>query len=64
MELLSLFILFFLAFSSSKNKTIVYLVDGIVVNEEVDNRGIKYGDFKWVLLAKKLIIGLTNYISY
>jgi hypothetical protein len=35
------FVLFFLALSSSEDKTIVYLVDGIVVNKEVDNRAVK-----------------------
>jgi hypothetical protein len=39
----------------------VYLVDKIVINKEVDNRAIKQGVFKQVLLAKKkLVIGLTK----
>ena len=31
----------FLALSSSKDETIVYSVDGMVVNKEVDNRAVK-----------------------
>jgi hypothetical protein len=31
----------FLTLFSSKDKTMVYLVDRIVVNEEVDNRGVE-----------------------
>jgi hypothetical protein len=42
----------------------VYLVDRIVVNEEVDNRGVEWGVFKQVLLAEKSVMGLTNYIGY
>jgi len=37
----------------------VYLVDGIVVDKEVDNRAVKQGVFKRVLLARKLVIGLN-----
>ena len=45
----------FLAFSSSKNKTMVYpvdgivvdkAVDGIVVDKEVNSRAVKQGVFK------------------
>ena len=59
----------FLALSSSEDKTMVYLVDGIVVDkavdgivvdEEVDSRAVKQGVFERVLLAKKLIIGLNK----
>jgi hypothetical protein len=32
---------YFLALSSFEDKTIVYLVDGIVVDEEVDDRAVK-----------------------
>ena len=46
MELLGSFILFFLALFSFKDKTIVYLVDGIVVDEEVNNRAVKQNVFK------------------
>ena len=47
----------------------VYLVDGMVVNKavngivvdkEVDSRAVKQGVFKWVLLAKKSVIGLNK----
>jgi hypothetical protein len=38
----------------------VYLVDGIVVNKKVDNRAVEQEVFKQVLLAKKLVIGLTK----
>ena len=50
MELLGSFILFFLALFSFKDKTIVYLVDrivvdkavnGMVVNKEVDGKAVK-----------------------
>ena len=51
---------YFLALSSSKDKTIVYSVDGIVVDKEVDNRAVKQGVFKQVLLAKRLVIGLNK----
>ena len=46
---------YFLALSSSEDKTMVYLVDGMVVNEavdgivvdeEVDGRAVKQGVFK------------------
>jgi hypothetical protein len=46
MELLGFFILFFLALSSSEDKTMVYLIDGMVVNKEVDNGVVKRGVFK------------------
>ena len=32
----------------------------MVVDKEVDNRVVKQGVFKWVLLAKKLIIGFNK----
>ena len=52
-------LILFLALSFSEDKTIVYLVNGIVVNKEVDkkvdNRTVKQGAFKQVLLAKKLV---------
>ena len=35
------FYLIFLAFSSFKDKTIIYSVNGIVVDKEVDNRVVK-----------------------
>ena len=50
----------FLALSSSKDETIVYSVDGIVVNKEVDNRVVKQGVFKRVLLARKSVIGFNK----
>ena len=54
----------FLALSSSKDETIVYLVDRIVVDEEVDkevnNKAVKQRAFKQVLLAKKSVIGLNK----
>jgi len=37
----------------------VYLVDRIV-NKEVDNRAVKQGVFKRVLLAGKSVIGLNK----
>jgi hypothetical protein len=49
----------FLALSSSKDKTIVYLVDGIVVDKEVDDRAVERGVFERVLLAGKSVIGLN-----
>jgi len=49
----------FLALSSSKDKTIVYLVDGIV-NKEVDDRVVERGVFEQVLLAGKSVIGLNK----
>ena len=51
---------YFLALSSSKDKTIVYLIDGIVVDKEVDNRAVKQGVFKRVLLAKKSVMGFNK----
>ena len=51
---------YFLALSSSKDKTIVYLVDRIVVDKEVDGRAVKQGVFKRVLLARKSVIGLNK----
>jgi len=37
----------------------VYLVDRIVVDKEVDNKVVKQGVFKRVLLAGKSVIGLN-----
>jgi hypothetical protein len=51
---------YFLALSSSKDKTIVYSVDGMVVDKEVDDRAVKQGVFKQVLLAEKSVMGLNN----
>ena len=51
---------YFLALSSSKDETIVYLVDGMVVDKEVDDRVVKQRVFKRVLLAKKLVIGFNK----
>ena len=51
---------YFLTLFSSKNETIVYSVDGMVVDKEVDNRAVKQGVFKWVLLAKKLVMGFNK----
>ena len=55
---------YFLALSSSEDKTIVYSVNGMVVDKEVDkevnNRAVKQGAFKQVLLAKKSVIGLNK----
>jgi hypothetical protein len=50
----------FLALSSSKDKTIVYSVNGMVVDKEVDDKAVKQGVFKQVLLAKKSVMGLNN----
>ena len=50
----------FLAFSFSEDETIVYSVNGMVVDKEVDNRVVEQGVFKRVLLAKKLVIGFTK----
>jgi hypothetical protein len=50
----------FLALSSSKDKTIVYLVDGMVVDKEVDDRAVERGVFERVLLAGKLVMGLSK----
>jgi hypothetical protein len=59
---------YFLALFSSEDKTIVYLVDRTVVNKEVDkevdDKTVRRGVFKQVLLAKKLVIGLNNYIGH
>ena len=38
----------------------MYLVDGIIVDKEVDNRAVKQGVFKRVLLAGKLVMGLNK----
>ena len=43
-----------------KNKTIVYLVDGMVVDKEVNNKAVKQGVFKQVLLTKKSVIGFNK----
>ena len=51
---------YFLALSSSKDETIVYSVDGMVVDKEVDNRVVKQGVFKQMLLAKKSVIGFNK----
>ena len=60
---------YFLALSSSEDKTMVYLVDrmvvdkavdGIVVNKEVDGRVVEQGVFKRVLLVKKSVIGFNK----
>ena len=32
----------------------------MVVNKEVDDKAVKQGVFKWVLLAKKLVIGFNK----
>ena len=50
---------YFLALSSSKDKTIVYLIDGIIVDKEVDDRAVERGVFERVLLARKSVIGLN-----
>jgi hypothetical protein len=50
----------FLALFSSEDETIVYLVDEIVVNKEVDNRAVKQRVFKQVLLAKKSVMGFNK----
>jgi hypothetical protein len=55
---------YFLALSSFKDKTMVYLVDGMIVDKEVDNRTVKRGVFERVLLAGKLVIGFNNYIGH
>ena len=51
---------YFLALSSFKDETIVYLVDGMVVDKKVDNRVVKQGVFKRVLLAKKSVISFNK----
>jgi hypothetical protein len=38
----------------------VYLVDRIVVDKEVDNGAVKQRVFERVLLAEKSVMGLTN----
>ena len=38
----------------------VYLVDGIIADEEVDNKAVKWGVFEQMLLAKKLVMGLNK----
>ena len=35
-------------------------VNGIVVDKEVDGRAVKQGVFKWVLLARKSVMGLNK----
>jgi len=42
----------------------VYSVDGIVVDKEVNNRAVKRGVFKRVLLAKKSVMGFNNYVGH
>jgi hypothetical protein len=54
----------FLALSSSKDETIVYLVDRMVVDKEVDDMAVEQGVFKRVLLARKSVIGFNNYIGH
>jgi hypothetical protein len=56
--------LVFLPLSSSEDKTMVYSIDKMVVDKEADNRGVKQGVFKQILLARKSVIGLTNYVGY
>ena len=50
----------FLALSSSKDETIVYLVDGMVVDKEVNNKIVEQGVFKQVLLAGKSVMGFNK----
>ena len=50
----------FLALSSSEDETIVYSIDGMVVDKEVDDRAVKQGVFKQVLLAKKSVMGFNK----
>ena len=50
----------FLALSFSENETIVYSVDRMVVDKEVNNRAVEQGVFERVLLAKKSVIGLNK----
>ena len=38
----------------------VYLVNRVVVDKEVDNRAVKQRAFKRVVLAKKSVIGLNK----
>jgi len=42
----------------------VYLVDGMVVDKEVDDRAVKRGVFERVLLAGKSVIGFNNYVGH
>jgi hypothetical protein len=49
----------FLALSSSKDETIVYSVDGMVVDKEVDDGAVERGVFERVLLARKSVMGLN-----
>jgi len=42
----------------------VYLVDGMVVDKKVDNRAVKRGVFKRVLLARKSVMGFNNYVGH
>jgi len=42
----------------------VYLVDGIVVDKEVDDRVVEQGVFKRVLLARKSVMGFNNYVGH
>ena len=51
---------YFLALSSSKDKTIVYLVDGVIVDKEVDDRAVERGVFERVLLPRKSVMGLNK----
>ena len=38
----------------------VYSVDGMMVDEEVDDRAVERGVFERVLLAGKSVMGLNN----
>ena len=51
---------YFLALSFSKDETVVYLVDGIVIDKKVNNRAVKQRVFKQVLLTKKSVIGFNK----
>jgi len=42
----------------------VYSVDGMVVDEEVDDRAVEQGVFERVLLAGKLVMGFNNYVGH
>jgi hypothetical protein len=59
-EVIRPFYLVFLALSSSEDKTIVYLVNRMVVDKKVNNKAFKQGVFKQVLLAEKSVMGLNN----
>jgi hypothetical protein len=59
-EVIRPFYLVFLALSSSEDKTIVYLVNRMVVDKKVNNKAVKQGVFKQVLLAEKSVMGLNN----